>query len=124
MRAELGSRGDSTAEPEEQVEDVEDEWQERVEGELVAHRGWDEVEEGEHAEDGDEEVVIDDAVVAAVPLVDHVARERHDEEGPEELSNVSEVRSDGLAVCDGDAYCEGAHDQGDEVLALHCDGRW
>ena len=85
VRAESGRCRDGAAEPEEGVHGVQDEREERVEGEGLFEGGGDEVEEGEEAEDGDEEVVVDDAAVAVVPVVDHVADEGHDEDGPEEL---------------------------------------
>jgi len=85
VRAQVRGRGDAAAEPEDDIQDVEDQGDDGVEGDGVVERGRDKVEEGEHAEDGDEEVVVDDAVVTVVPLVDHVAGEGHDEEGPEEL---------------------------------------
>jgi len=79
------SSRDSTAKPEDAVQDVEDERDDWVEGDALLQRRWDEVEKCEHAEDGHEEVVVDDAVVARVPLLDHVTGQRHDEESPEEL---------------------------------------
>jgi hypothetical protein len=45
----------------------------------------DEVEEGEHGEDGDEHVVVDDGRVAAGGGGNDVADKSHDEESPEEL---------------------------------------
>ena len=78
MRAQLCRRRNSAAEPEDNVQDIQDQWQKRVDLERLFQSGRDEVEEGEHAEDGDEEIVIDDVRVAAV-FVNHVAREGHDE---------------------------------------------
>ena len=79
--AQLRGRRDSSAEPENDVQDIQHQWEKWVDLERIFQCGWDEVEEREHAEDGNEEVVVDDIRVAAV-LVDHVACERHDEEGP------------------------------------------
>lgn len=44
--------------------------------------GRNEEKQGQHAEDADEEAVVDDAAVAVVPIIDHVAREGHDKDGP------------------------------------------
>lgn len=85
VHIELRRRRDRAAEPEDDVQHVQHERDHRVEGELVADGRGNEVEEAEHAEDGDKEVVVDNAAVAVAPIVDHVARERHDEEGPEKL---------------------------------------
>jgi hypothetical protein len=85
MRSQLRCRRHTTAEPEQDVQEVEEERQERVDDEALAEGGGDEVEQRGHAEDGHEEVVVDDAAVAPVPLVDHVSHQGHYEEGPEEL---------------------------------------
>ena len=58
------SSRDSTAKPEDAVQDVENEWDDWVEGNAFLQSCGNEVEEREHAENGHKEVVVDDAVVA------------------------------------------------------------
>lgn len=51
--------------------------------ERLLHRDESQVEEGEHTEDGDKHVVVDDGGAAGDG--EHVTDERHTEENPEEL---------------------------------------
>lgn len=88
VNAQVGCQRHRTAEPEDGVQDVEDEGKPGGDGEVLPYRGGQEVEEGEHAEDGAEEAVVDDGRAAG--FGDHVADNGHDEEGPEELGG--EVR--------------------------------
>lgn len=81
----LGSHGNGAAEPEENIEDIHDQGQHGVDLERLLDGGGDEVQQGEHAKDGNEEGVVDDAGVVAVGVGDHVADQGHDEKGPEEL---------------------------------------
>lgn len=84
VHTKLGGEGDSTAEPEEDVEDVEGNRKHGVNDGGVGESGKSEVEQAEHGEDGDEHAVINNAGSAAV-VGNHVAYESHDDEGPEEL---------------------------------------
>lgn len=83
MRAQDRGGRDTGNQPEDAVQHVEDERQHRVDAEAFLDRGRDQVDEREHAEDGDEEVKVDH--VAAARFGDHVAGDGEDEEGPEEL---------------------------------------
>ena len=85
MHAQLRRQGDRTAEPEEGIQHVERDGKDGVDGERVADRGGDQVEEREHGEDGAKHDVVDDGGVAGVGVGDHVAGEGHDEESHEEL---------------------------------------
>lgn len=80
---EVGRRRNTSNQGEDGVEDVEDKWEHRVDGEAVLDGRRDEVEEREHGEDGHEHVVVDDRRPAGDG--DHVADEGHAEEDPEEL---------------------------------------
>ena len=92
MHSHVGGQSDATDEEEKGVESVKGE-----------HGQWDghafddgrsnEVEQGQHGEDGDKHDVVDDGVVAGESLGDHVARQGQDEEGQEELATESESRS-------------------------------
>lgn len=84
MRAEERGGRDAAGEPEDDVQAVEHEHDEGVRKVLVP-RGRDEVEEGDHAEDADEHVVVYARRVVVEGRGDHVADEGHDEQGPEEL---------------------------------------
>lgn len=89
MHSHVGGQSDTADEEEKGVESVQGE-----------HGQWDghafddgrsnEVEQGQHGEDGDKHDVVDDGVVAGESLGDHVAGQGQDEEGQEELSTESE----------------------------------
>lgn len=51
------------------------------------------VDEGEHAEDRDEHVVVDDGWIAGISIVDDVADEGHDEKSPKELRDCQRLFS-------------------------------
>ena len=88
MHAELSGQRDGATEPEEHVQEIENEGNDRHQAPRWLDRGGDEEQQGEHAEDGDEHAVVDDGRVAAVGFGDHVADDGHDEECPEELQTV------------------------------------
>lgn len=90
VSAQLSREGDTAAEEEEDVEAVEDDIDDWMDGQAVFERGRDKVKQGEHGEDADKEGEIYDGVGAADS--DHVAGDSHDEQGPEELeASHSEV---------------------------------
>jgi hypothetical protein len=70
-------------EGEESAERVEDQREDGVDDKRLLHRDESKVEEGQHAEDCDEHVVVDDRGTALD--CEHVADESHAEEDPEEL---------------------------------------
>lgn len=78
-------------EGEQGAENVEDQREDGVDGERLLDRYKSEVDKGEHAESGDEHVVVDDRGTAGDG--EHVADESHAEEDPEELE-ASEGESD------------------------------
>ena len=60
--------------------------------------GTDQIEEGEHSEDGNEHGVVDDRGIATDRFMDHISHECHDEESPEELNDVSNIAPDVLRI--------------------------
>ena len=88
----IGRRRHATDEPEHGQERVEHERDDGVEGERLFQAGWEEVQQAEEGEDAAEEIVRDHGAVAA--RRDVVAGERNDEDGPEELHDLS------ATVCD------------------------
>lgn len=93
--SQVRSSGDGTAEEEEGVEEVEDDHDQRVEGELFLEGCRYEVDQAEHPKDAHEHIVVDDRGVAAGRVGDHVANEGHDEESPEELLPVTSQSRNG-----------------------------
>lgn len=89
VHAQLGSERDRAAEPEQRVQRIEHQGDDPAQLNGANEDGGDEVEQGEHGEDGAEHGVVDDGGVAASGVGDHVADEGEDEEGPEELLRVS-----------------------------------
>jgi hypothetical protein len=90
------SHGDTTAQGEEGVDAIET-GIDQVGANRLEGTG-DEEEQTEHAEDGHKDGVVDFARVAIESIVDHVAGQCHDEEGPEELWNVNmRLEWDGFA---------------------------
>ena len=85
MHTQFSRHGNGSAEPEDDVQEIDDERQEGVDGEALSECGGDKVEEREHAEDRDEHAVIDNRWVATISVRDHVSDQGHDEERPEEL---------------------------------------
>ena len=86
MHSELRGQRDSTTEPEQRVQKIEDQREERVDDEGVFNGDGYEVYEREEGEDRAEETVVDDRRAGAA--CDHVARDREDEQSPEELCRV------------------------------------
>ena len=84
----VGSHGDSTAEVEDGVEGVKCDHDHWVNRKSLLDGGRDEVEEGQHREDGHEHVVVDDGWVTGERGSDHVTDEGHDEKSPEELKGA------------------------------------
>lgn len=64
-----------------------------MDNEGLLHRDESKVEEGEHAEDGDEHVVVDDR--GAAVDCEHVSDESHAEEDPEKLEASKTKADDG-----------------------------
>jgi hypothetical protein len=95
-----GSRNTSD-EGEESAKRVENQREDGVDDERLLHRNEGEVEEGEHAEDCDEHVVIDDRGTAL--NCEHVSDESHAEEDPEELE-ASKTKTDDRHA---DGECDG-----------------
>jgi hypothetical protein len=85
MHAQLRRQCHRTAEPKQSVERIKRQWYDTVDREGFHEGRGDEVEEGEHGEDGAEHAVVDDGWVASCGVRNNVAHECHDEEGPEEL---------------------------------------
>lgn len=79
---EVGSQGDTAAEEEDGVENIEGDHDDGVNGEGFLDGGRDEVEEREEGEDGDEDLVVNHGRVAGGGLCNHVADEGEDEESP------------------------------------------
>lgn len=88
--AKLGRHCDSSAKEEEGIEDVEREW-DWCAGHDSGECARDEEEEGQHCEDCDEHVVVDDGWVAGVGIGDDVADQRHGEECPKKLSSCQKL---------------------------------
>lgn len=84
--AQVGGGRDTGDQSEEGAEDVEDEREDGVDREGVLDRDEGEVEEGQHAEDGHEHVVVDDRWPAGHG--EHVTDEGHADEDEEELREV------------------------------------
>ncbi len=80
---------DAPDEEEEGVEGIRGEHEEGRYGEGLADCSRNQVEEGQHSEDGNEHDIVDDGGIAASGVGDHVADQGHYEEGPEELGSVS-----------------------------------
>lgn len=74
-----------TRKPKQHVQRIRRKHEEWRYGEGFVYGTSDEVEEGEHGEDGDEDYVVYYGRVAGFGFRDHVACERHYEEGEEEL---------------------------------------
>lgn len=85
MCAKVGSQSNTTAEEEDGVEDVEDDHNQRVDGNGFDKGCGNEIEQGQHAEDGNEHLIVNHGRVAVGSLRNNVADECHDEESPEEL---------------------------------------
>lgn len=85
VHAEVAGCRDGGDEPEEGVQRVEGDHDDRVERELLLDGRGDEVQERRQRKDRHEHVEVDYAVVAGEGLRDHVADQRHDEDGPQEL---------------------------------------
>lgn len=97
MCAQLGRHGNGGAEEEDDVEGVEDDWDDRVAGEAVVEGDRNQVEEGEHAEGGYEHIVVDHRRVARKGACDDVAHQGHDEKGEEELRSSKSAAETGAA---------------------------
>jgi hypothetical protein len=87
-----------------------------VDDERLLHRDESKVEEGEHAEDGDEHVVVDDRGTALDR--EHVSDESHAEEDPEELE-ASKTKTDDGHVGGG---CDGLSWGAERVCCVVIDG--
>lgn len=94
----LGGGRDSAAEEEEGVQHIQTDHEHGVELEALLECGGDEVEQAQHAEDGDEQIVVDDRGVTGDGGVDHVADQSHDEKSPEELEATEGEVDDGHVV--------------------------
>lgn len=86
VHVQIGGGRDTGDQSEESAEDVEDEREDGVDREGVLDRDEGEVEEGQHAEDGDEHVIVDDRGPAGHG--EHVTDEGHADEDEEELRAV------------------------------------
>lgn len=80
-----GGHGNGTTEEEDGVESVKDNHQERMTLECLLDRRRNEVEQGEHAENSNEHVIVDERWVASVGRCDHVTDNGHDQKRPDEL---------------------------------------
>ena len=98
MHIQIRSERHRAAEPEEGVQQIEHEWEERGNCQAVLYRCGDEVKEGEHCKDGAEHAVVDDGRGAGKGVGDHVADECHDEESPEELHDFDVRTARGVAL--------------------------
>lgn len=83
MHAKVGCGGNTSDESEKSAQSVEDQKEDWVNGEALLDRDKGKVEEGEHAENSDEHVIVDDRRSASDRK--HVSNECHTEEDPEEL---------------------------------------
>jgi hypothetical protein len=85
MHTQLRGQCHRTTEPKQCIERIERQWYDTADCEGANKGRWDEVEEGEHGEDGAEHAVVDDGWVAFCGVRYDIAHKRHNEEGPEEL---------------------------------------
>lgn len=98
VHAELGSKRNRATEPEDVVQQVQSEWQEREHAPFLLERCWDQEEQCQHGESGAEHGVVVDVRVGAHG--DRVTDQSHDEERHEELE-TPEGESCDLGHCDG-----------------------
>lgn len=89
MYAEVCGQGNTANEEEEHIDGVEGDHSEGN-GKAFHDGGADQVEQGEHSENGDEHGVVDNGVIAGESVGDDVARQREDEEGHEKLARPSQ----------------------------------
>src|SRR5690348_16407929 len=82
----LSGHGDSCAEEEDGIEQVENGGKDEMADPGVVPCGRDQVEEGQHAEDCNKHVVVDQGRIAGKGGGDDVANQGHDEESKEELA--------------------------------------
>lgn len=85
MSAQLGGHGDSGAEQEDDIEQVDHDGEDGVAHEGVVKGNQDQVEERKHSKDGYEHVVVDQRRVAGEGHGNDVAGEGHDDEDEDEL---------------------------------------
>lgn len=81
--AQVGGSRNTSNQGEESAKRVQNQREDGVDCKGFLHRDEGQVEEGEHAEDGDEHVIVDDRGAAGDG--EHVTDQRHTEEDPEEL---------------------------------------
>ena len=94
MYAKLSSRGDCAAEPEEDVQEIESDRENRVDREAFIKGRREEVDQGENGEDHDKHVIIDDRRVAAGGGGDHVADEGHYYDRTKQLGELAKEESE------------------------------
>lgn len=85
MNTKASSQSGTTGKEEESIENVKNDDNQRMSHEAIVPCCRNEVEERQHAEDGNEDVVIDGRRVARDGLRDHGTDESHDDESEEEL---------------------------------------
>lgn len=119
VHVQVRGRRDTADKPENGVQDVEHQRDDGMEGQGLLDARRQEVEEGEHAEDGAEKIVVDHGAAAAGR--DEVAGERHDQDRPEELRAECQ-RLFGFSRGAVATYGQTAHGGVDDVGCTHCDG--
>lgn len=82
MHSKVSREWHCSAEPEKSQEQIKTKHEHWVELKAVIEGGGDEVEEGEHGDDGEEHGVVDNWRIASERIVNHVSDERHDEKCP------------------------------------------
>lgn len=82
VHSELRCERNAADQEQQGVETVDDDHEQRVDGEGLVEGGREQIDEREHGEDGEEHAVVDDRWVAGECVMDHVAGQGHDEERP------------------------------------------
>lgn len=85
MCTQFGGHGDSGAEEEEDVESVQGNWDDGMAGKRIVESNCCQVEQGQHAKDGHEDIVVDQRRVARESSCDHATHEGQHEKGAYEL---------------------------------------
>lgn len=88
MSTKLSSRGDSGNQEEESIDQIQCHRYHFVEGKGLSESNGDQVEQGQHRENNDEHVEVDQRWIASEGGSDHVADQRHDNCGKEQLESV------------------------------------
>lgn len=89
MSAKFCSQCNCGSEEEKGVEQVQNGWQELVEGHSFSEADQDGVEQSEHREDGHKHSVIDDRWISAEGSSNDVTSDGHDDQSEEELQLIS-----------------------------------